>query len=94
MTWSVNLAWNIEWTDAAVESLRRLSAPVREDVIRYMRDRVAKEDNARLYGKALVGGLAGLWRYRVGDDRVICRITDKRLVVLVVDVGHRGDVYR
>ncbi len=88
------MAWTIEWTDRAVRSLRRLSPESRGAVIRYMRDRIASDSDARRHGKALVGEMAGFWRYRVGDYRVICRIEDGRLTILVVEVGHRRDIYR
>jgi mRNA interferase RelE/StbE len=45
-------------------------------------------------GKALSGDKAGLWRYRVGDHRIVCKIDDDRLIVLVVAVGHRKLVYQ
>lgn len=88
------MAWIVEWSDRAIRSLRRLSPAGREGVIRYMRDRIASEDDVRRFGKALVGDKAGFWRYRVGDYRVICRIEDGRLTILVVEVGHRRDIYR
>jgi len=45
-------------------------------------------------GKALVGDHSGFWRYRVGDYRVVCQLIDARLVVLVVSIGHRREIYR
>ncbi|MBQ7262142.1 MAG: type II toxin-antitoxin system RelE/ParE family toxin, partial [Synergistaceae bacterium] len=45
-------------------------------------------------GRALSGPLAGLWRYRVGDHRLICEIQDDVLVILVIDIGHRSKIYR
>ena len=59
-----------------------------------MDERVATRDNPREIGKALRGRLSGHWGYRVGGYRVICEIRDSALVVLVVEVGGRGDVYR
>ncbi|TIW19463.1 MAG: type II toxin-antitoxin system RelE/ParE family toxin, partial [Mesorhizobium sp.] len=56
--------------------------------------RLAVLDNPRELGKPLKGPLATFWRYRVGDYRVICDVQDRRLVILVVTIGHRGDVYR
>ncbi len=56
--------------------------------------RVAALDDPRSLGKALAGPMGGLWRYRVGDCRVICEIRDRVLRVLVVRIGHRRDVYR
>jgi len=55
--------------------------------------RVALAANPRDFGEALTSTFAGLWRYRIGDYRVICRLEDARLVVLVVRIGHRRDVY-
>lgn len=57
-------------------------------------DEIAKLDDPRSKGKVLAGNLAGLWRYRVGDYRILCNIEDGKLVVLVVDVAHRREVYR
>ena len=47
----------------------------------------------RAHGKALTSNLKGLWRYRVGDYRLICEIDDNRLVILALDVGHRREIY-
>lgn len=60
-----------------------------------MGDRVAKLDNPRSIGDALTGPDFGqYWRYRVGDYRIICEIQDKKVVVLVLRIGHRREVYR
>ncbi len=55
---------------------------------------VSKLENPRDTGEALTGNLAGLWRYRVGDYLVICSIEDDAIVILVVDIDHRRQVYR
>ncbi|AEQ51969.1 addiction module toxin, RelE/StbE family [Pelagibacterium halotolerans B2] len=55
---------------------------------------VARLDDPRQAGSALMGQLSGYWRYRIGDYRVLCRIIDGELLVLVVEVGHRREVYR
>lgn len=57
-------------------------------------EEVAALDDPRSRGKGLSGNLAGLWRYRVGDYRVVCELDDGVMVVLVVDVAHRSTVYR
>ena len=57
-------------------------------------EEIAKLEDPRSRGKALVGNLAGLWRYRVGDYRIVCDIENNRLVILVVDVAHRREVYK
>lgn len=55
---------------------------------------ISQLEDPRSEGKALTGNLAGVWRYRVGDYRILCDIDNGRLVVLVVDVAHRREVYR
>jgi mRNA interferase RelE/StbE len=60
----------------------------------FLEDRIASLDDPRSTGHSLTGQLSGLWRYRVGDFRIICDIQDQRLVVLVVEIGHRSEIYR
>ena len=57
-------------------------------------EQLEQRDDPRSTGKALTGDLAGFWRYRVGDYRPICRIEDQRLIILILDVGHRREIYR
>jgi mRNA interferase RelE/StbE len=59
-----------------------------------MEQRVAGLDDPRQLGEPLKGQWASLWRYRVGDYRVVCELRDQELVILVVRLGHRKDVYR
>lgn len=87
------MAWTIEVSDAAVKALKKIDKPIAKRIRDELRDISLLED-PRSRGKALVGNLAGLWRYRVGDYRIVCSIEDDVLVVMVVDVAHRRDVYR
>ena len=84
--------WRIEWDDGARRDLRRLGRPEQQQIIAYLRERIATTEEPRRFGKPLRADLVGLWRYRVSDYRIVCRIEDNRLVVLVVTVGHRRDV--
>jgi len=88
------LTWKIEWDDRARRELRQLDHQVQRDILRYLRERIATDEDPRRFGKPLRGDRWGLWRYRIGAYRVVCCIEDDRLVVLVVRVGHRGQVYR
>ena len=64
-------------------------------IVKFLQDRVAKLDDPRSIGEALHGSRLGeFWKYRVGDYRLICKIEDERLVVLVLRVGHRREIYR
>jgi len=87
------LTWSVEWDDAAVKELRKLDRQVQQDILRYFRERIAKDEDPRRFGKPLSRELTGLWRYRVRNYRIICNIEDDRLVVLILRVGHRKDVY-
>lgn len=88
------MAWSIEYADTAREQLRKLDRSLARRIVDYLDERIAGPDDPRRMGKALSGPLGGLWRYRVGDCRVICDIQDGTLRVLVVRIGNRGTVYR
>ncbi|MCP4661413.1 MAG: type II toxin-antitoxin system RelE/ParE family toxin [bacterium] len=88
------MAWTIKWRDSAYRDLYRLDRPIQRRILKFLDDRVASSENPRRVGKALAGDKSGLWRYQVGDYRLICRIEYDRLVVLVVGLGHRSEIYR
>ena len=86
--------WRVEFDRPAVRDLRKLGADAEGQVLRYLRERIAGSNNPRRLGHALTGDRKGLWRYRIGDYRIVAAIEDDRFVVLVVAVGHRREVYR
>lgn len=89
------MAWTIEYTATALKQLHKLNRQVAKRILDFVDDRVASSREPRSNGKALAGSTYGdLWRYRVGDCRVICDIQDERLRVLVIEVGHRREIYR
>ena len=88
------MAWTVDYAETAKEQLRKLDKQTARRIVDYMDERITGLDNPRSTGKALTGPLGGLWRYRVGDYRVICDIQDGALRVLVVQVGNRREVYR
>ena len=88
------MAWAVELADSAADALDKLDPDTQQRIWRFLRGRLARTTKPRQTGKALTGPYSGLWRYRVGDYRVICRIEDTRLVVLVVKIGHRNKVYQ
>ena len=87
------MAWTIDFSDAAFRVLRKLDKPTARRIRDALKE-ISFLDDPRSRGKALTGDMAGFWRYRVGDYRVICSIEDSALVVLVIDVGHRKDIYK
>lgn len=88
------MAWTIDYSDSAKQQLRKLDKQTARRILDYMDERIASLEDPRSAGKALTGPLGALWRYRVGDCRVICDIQDGALRVLVVRVGKRDKVYR
>ena len=86
--------WTIEYTRTAESQLRKLDKQVAKRILDYLDDKIATLDNPRTRGKALSGRLGELWRYRVGDYRVICEIQDNIMRILVVEAGHRKQVYK
>jgi mRNA interferase RelE/StbE len=88
------LAWTIEFEQDAIRQLNRLDKRIRGRIVDYVERRVAASGNPRQFGKPLRGAKTGLWSYRVGAYRVICFLENDRLVIVLVSVGHRRDVYR
>ncbi|MDM3871610.1 type II toxin-antitoxin system RelE/ParE family toxin [Porticoccus sp. W117] len=87
------MTWKVEFDDAAAKELRKLDRQAQKEILRYFRERITTDEDPRRFGKPLSRDLAGLWRYRVRNYRMICQIKDDVLVVLVLTVGHRRDVY-
>ena len=85
--------WRVEYSQQARKQLHKLDKSVRI-VIEGFIDRLPEYPNPREIGKALKGQFSGLWRYSVGDYRLICSIHDNVLVVEVVKIGHRSKIYK
>ena len=89
------MAWRIELDDAAKKDLAKLDKPVAKRITTFIRERLAVLDDPRSIGDALKGSRLGeLWKYRVGDYRIIAAIDDGALKILVVKIGNRREVYR
>ncbi len=87
------MAWQIEFSEQADRDFARLDKSIQKRIFQFLQQRIAPAENPRAFGKALMHQLRGLWRYRVGDYRVLCQIEDERLTVLVVEVEHRSRAY-
>jgi mRNA interferase RelE/StbE len=88
------LAWTIEYAETVKKQLRKLDKITVRRILDFMDERVAPSNDPRTLGKALKGSFGDLWRYRVGDYRVLCGIQDGVLTVLVLQIGNRREVYR
>ena len=87
------MSWVYRFDARALKELRKLGKQTQSEIINYLDERVAGNGDPRRFGKGLRADLAGLWRYRVGDYRILCQIRDGELLILVVAVGHRRDIY-
>ena len=89
------MAWTIEFSQQATRQLERLDKPVAKRIWRFLTDRLATADDPRALGKPLQGvEWRGYWRLRVGDYRLVAEIRDGKLTIVVVEIGHRSDIYR
>jgi mRNA interferase RelE/StbE len=85
--------WRVEFDKDAARDLRKIGGAPRQAILKYLRERIATKEDPRRFGHALLGDLKGLWRYRVDDYRIVAEIRDNEILVLVVAVGHRRNIY-
>ncbi|MBI4677272.1 MAG: type II toxin-antitoxin system RelE/ParE family toxin [Elusimicrobia bacterium] len=89
------MAWRIEFDPAAAQELDKLDPQVARRILKFLSERVASSSDPRRLGEALKGSKLGeLWKYRVGDYRIIARIEDRLLLILIVRIGNRREIYR
>jgi mRNA interferase RelE/StbE len=89
------MAWKIELSAQVDRDLAKMDPQQSKRILKFLHDRIATLDNPRSIGQALQGSRLGeFWKYRVGDYRLICKIEDNRLLILVLRVGHRREIYR
>ena len=88
------MVWTIEIARTAEKQIKKLKRDAQTSIVRFLRERLKPAGNPRQWGKPLHGDERGLWRYRIGDYRLVCDIQDEKITVLVLRVGHRKDVYR
>lgn len=87
------MRWAYSFDERALRELQKLDRQAQKGVVAYLEERIATNEDPRRFGRPLRTQLAGLWRYRVGNYRILCQIKDDVLLVLVVSVGHRKNVY-
>ena len=88
-------SWKIEFSKEALYDLKKLDKFTQKRIIKYLTDKVATQEDPRKLGRPLGNKLKHLWRYKVAKDyRVLCKILDDTLTILIVAAGHRKDVYR
>jgi len=89
------VAWTVEISESALRELDKLDPQHARRILKFLNDRIAGSNDLRTVGQALQGAKLGeFWKYRVGDYRLICKIVDERLIVIVLRIGHRREIYR
>ena len=88
------MAWTIRFSSSAKKSLPKIDKPEARRIMLFLRERIEPIENPRSLGKALSGRLGTLWRYRIGNYRLICDIRDQELIILVIRIGNRKDIYQ
>ncbi|MBR5579749.1 MAG: type II toxin-antitoxin system RelE/ParE family toxin [Treponema sp.] len=82
----------LEFSEAARKAFKKIDKTMQKRIKEYL-DEVLQLENPRSRGKALTGNLVNLWRYRVGDYRIICDIQDEKILITVLRLGHRKEIY-
>jgi mRNA interferase RelE/StbE len=88
------MKYTVEYTKTAVKQLKKMDKKIASFILSYIEEKLVDCDNPRIYGKALQGELKDKWRYRVGEYRILAKIEDDKVVITVVEVGHRKDIYK
>lgn len=87
------MKYKIVFSDRALKQLKKIDKHISALIIGWLGKNIEGSENPRAHGKGLVENKSGQWRYRIGDYRVICEILDNEVVVLVLEVGHRREIY-
>ncbi len=88
------MKYAVEYTPQAVKELKKLDKHTRSMIIGWIEKNLVGCENPRQKGKGLTANRSGQWRYRIGDYRLLAEIQDNRIVILILAVGHRSEVYQ
>jgi mRNA interferase RelE/StbE len=84
--------WHVFFDPAAEKQFSKLGKTAQRDIEKYIAKHLESEEDPRRFGKPYLS-IKGAWRYRIGDFRLVCQIQSEKVVVLVIKVGHRREVY-
>ncbi len=87
------MKYKVIFTEKAKKQLKKIDKYTASLIIGWLEKNIEESNNPRVHGKGLVGDKSGQWKYRIGDYRVICEIQDEKVIVLVLEIGHRRDSY-
>lgn len=88
------MKYTVEYTSQAVKELKKLDRSVRALIIGWIEKNLIGCENPRQHGKGLTANRSGQWRYRVGNYRLLAEIQEDKIVILILSVGHRSEIYQ
>jgi len=86
------MTYRVKFSKKANKIFKKIDRPIQKYIINYLENNLEGCENPRIYGKALVGDKKKLWRYRIGNYRLICKIQDDELIILFINIGHRKSI--
>lgn len=87
------MKYKVEFTERALKDLKKMDRHTASLILGWIRKNLEGCDDPRLHGKALVADKKGQWCYRVGDYRILAEIEDDKIIILILNIGHRREVY-
>ncbi len=87
------MRYAVEYTKKSIKQLKKMDKQTAAFIITYIEKNLIHCENPRIVGKALQGNLNDKWRYRVGDYRILAKIEDEKVVILIIEIGHRKEIY-
>ena len=87
------MQYRVELTDRVIKQLKKLDKHMSALIIGWIEKNLDGCENPRIHGKGLTANRTGQWRYRIGNYRLICEIKDEEVLILVLEVGHRREIY-
>jgi mRNA interferase RelE/StbE len=90
----LNVSWEYKLSEKAIKQFKKLDKQATKQIFSYLDERIIGTEDPRQSGKQLKGELNNIWRYRTGDYRILCQLQDKVFIVLILEVGHRKNIYK
>ena len=87
------MIYKVRFTERAKKDLKKLDKHTASLILGWIRKNLENCENPRLHGKGLTANKSGMWRYRVGDWRILAEIEDGTITILILNIGHRRDIY-
>ena len=87
------MKYHVEFSKGALKQLKKMDRPTSALILGWIRKNLEGCEDPRIHGKGLTANRSGEWRYRIGDYRIIAEIHDDKVLILVLNIGHRRDIY-